>query len=58
MWAIWPALRVAASHQRPEALEQAFRRYGERIAVSGRAVMMNREAIAVEPAYLRSPPGM
>lgn len=55
---MWPHLAqpfesAALAPNDPAALEQAFRRYGERVAgFWAEPVMMNREAIAIEPTYL------
>jgi adenosylmethionine-8-amino-7-oxononanoate aminotransferase len=59
MRGLWPHLArpvevVTLEPSDQAGLEAAFRRYGERIAgFWAEPVMMNREAIAVEPDYLR-----
>jgi len=59
MRGMWPQLvrhfEVAALEPNDgEALERTFRQYGSRVAgFWAEPVMMNREAIALEPAYLR-----
>lgn len=59
MRGLWPGLIrsfevVELEPNDGDALEQAFRRYGARIAgFWAEPVLMNREVIAVEPAYLR-----
>jgi acetylornithine/succinyldiaminopimelate/putrescine aminotransferase len=59
MRGLWPGLprpfeMVTLEPNDPEALEQAFRKYGTRVAgFWAEPIMMNREAIAVDSAYLR-----
>ena len=59
MRGMWPGLAprfklVTLPPNDGEALERAFRKYGSRAAgLWAEAVMMNREAIALEPAYLQ-----
>jgi len=59
MRGLWPAMArpfevVTLEPNEPEALERAFRKHGTRIAgFWAEPVMMNREAIALDPAYLR-----
>jgi acetylornithine/N-succinyldiaminopimelate aminotransferase len=58
MRGLWPGLTrqfevVLLTPNNGEALEKAFRQYGERVAgFWAEPVMMNREAIALDPAYL------
>ena len=59
MRGMWPGLVrpfevVTLEPNDPTALERAFRRHGSRVAgLWAEPVMMNREAIALEPAYLQ-----
>ena len=59
MRGMWPGLLkhfevVPLEPNEPEALERAFRKYGSRAAgFWAEPIMMNREAILVDPRYLR-----
>ncbi len=59
MRGMWPGMTqrvevVLLEPNEPEALEAAFREHGSRVAgFWAEPVMMNREAIAVDPEYLR-----
>jgi acetylornithine/N-succinyldiaminopimelate aminotransferase len=59
MRGMWPGMMphfevVLVEPNEPEELEKAFRRYGSRVAgFWAEPIMMNREAIAVDPDYLR-----
>ena len=64
MRGMWPGMApgfkvVTLQPNDTAALDKAFRRYGERVAgFWAEPVMMNREAIAVEPEYLLTRPAL